>query len=139
MRRKISKTSDGILNYKNFLTENLSYKLVALFVALILWVSILGRRDFVATKEIEVLFLTSNTYSVASQSVDRIKIKISGPQPLMKKFKEKNLNLTIDALDNKAGTFEFDINQTMIELPKGLRVLSIKPNSIRVEISEKNN
>lgn len=139
MRRKISKTSDGILNYKNFLTENLSYKLVALFVALILWVSILGRRDFVATKEIEVLFLTSNTYSVASQSVDRIKIKISGPQPLMKKFKEKNLNLTIDALDNKAGTFEFDINQTMIELPQGLRVLSIKPNSIRVEISEKNN
>ena len=137
MRRKISKTSDRILNYKYFLTENLSYKIVALFVALILWVSILGRRDFVATKEIEVLFLTSNSYTVASQSADRIKIKISGPQTLLKKFKEKNINLTIDALENKVGIFEFDINQGMIDMPQGLRVLSIKPNSIRVEIFEK--
>ena len=126
-----------VKRYKYFLTENFSYKLVALFVALILWVSILGRRDFVATKEIEVLFLTSNNYMVTSQSADRIKVKISGPQPLMKKFKEKNLNLTIDATDNKSGFFEFDIYQAMIDLPQGLRVLSIKPNSIKVEISDK--
>lgn len=117
--------------------KNLSYKIVALFVALILWVSILGRRDFVATKEIEVLFLTSNNYTVASQSIDRVKIKISGTQSLMKKFKEKSLNLTIDATEKKAGLFEFDIYQAMIDLPPGLRVLSIKPNSIKVEIFEK--
>ena len=32
----------------------MSFKIVSLFVALILWISILGRRDFVSTKEVEV-------------------------------------------------------------------------------------
>ncbi len=134
MKNKIIKNSDRI---KYFFTENISYKLVALFVALILWVSILGRRDFVTTKEIEVLFLTSNGYTVTSQSVDRVKVKISGAQPLMKKYKERSLNLTIDATESKNGIFEYDIYQGMIDLPQGLRVLSIKPNSIKVEISDK--
>lgn len=137
MRNKFIKASSGFDRYKSIFTDNLSYKLVALFVALILWVSILGRRDFVATKEIEISFLTPSGYSVVSQSVDRIKVKISGPQPLMKKFKDKNMNLTIDATENQSGVFEFDIYQGLIDLPAGLRILSIKPNSIKVEIAEK--
>lgn len=137
MRNKFSKASGGIDRYKFLFTENISYKLVALFVALILWVSILGRRDFVSTKEIEISFLTANGYSVVSQSVDRIKVKVSGSQSIMKKFKEKNTKLTIDATENQPGVFEFDIYQSLIDLPAGLRVLSIKPNSIKVEISEK--
>jgi YbbR domain-containing protein len=137
MRNKFVKASSGFESYKYLFTENLSYKLVALFVALILWVSILGRRDFVSTKEIEISFLTANGFSVVSQSVDRIKVKVSGSQSIMKKFKEKNTNLTIDATENKPGVFEFDIYQSLIDLPSGLRVLSIKPNSIKVEISEK--
>ncbi len=137
MRNKFSKASGGIDRYKFLFTENISYKLVALFVALILWVSILGRRDFVLTKEIEISFLTVRGYSVVSQSVDRIKVKVSGSQSIMKKFKEKNSKLTIDATENQPGIFEFDIYQSLIDLPAGLRVLSIKPNSIKVEISEK--
>lgn len=130
------KQTDKFQYYKEFITENLSYKLVALFVALILWVSILGRRDFVATKEIEVSFLAANGFVVSSQSVDRIKIKISGNQPLMKKYKERSSNLTIDATEKKAGIFDFDIYQGLVDLPNGLKILSIKPNSIKVEISE---
>lgn len=137
MRNKFAKASGGLEKYRYLFTENMSYKLVAIFVALILWVSILGRRDFVATKEIEISFLTTSGYSVVSQSADRIKVKISGAQPLMKRFKDKNMNLTIDATENKSGVFEFDIYQGLIDLPSGLRVLSIKPNSIKVEISEK--
>ena len=47
------------------------------------------------------------------------------------------MNLTIDATENKSGIYEFDIYQSLIDLPSGLRVLSIKPNSIKVELSEK--
>jgi YbbR domain-containing protein len=139
MKVKISRASNRIKDYKYFITNNLSYKFISLFIALILWVSILGRRDFVTTKQMEVLFLTSSNYSVIGQSVDRIKVKVSGSQPLMKKFKERSINLTIDATENKDGIFEFDITQSLIDLPRGLRILSIKPNSIRVQISEKNN
>lgn len=134
IKSKVIKNSNMI---KDFFNENLSFKIVSLFVALILWISILGRRDFVTTKEVEVQFLTANGFMASNQSVERVKYKISGPQPLMKKFKEKNIMLTIDATENNAGIYEFDINPTSIDIPHELRVLNIKPNSIRVEITEK--
>ena len=40
--------------WRQFLFENFSYKLVALFISLILWMTILGRRDFQVTKSIEL-------------------------------------------------------------------------------------
>ncbi len=118
-------------------SENLSYKLVALFVALILWLSILGRRDFVATKEVEVNFITAPQYSIVSQSSDRIRLKVSGSQNLLKKFREQNSAVNVDALSFKAGTHDFDINLNMIEIPQGIRILSYKPSSIKVELIEK--
>lgn len=122
---------------KSIFTENLSYKIVSLFVALILWLSIIGRRDFVATKEVEVSFLTIDSLYVSGQSSDKVKVKISGAQPLMKKYKEKIENIVIDTEITRSGTYEFDITSGMLNVPKGIRVLNVKPNSIRVEVVEK--
>lgn len=136
LKNKVLTPSDLLLLLKTFCFENGTYKLVSLFVALILWVSILGRRDFVSTVEVEVVFLTASKYSVLSQSVDRIKMKVSGPQPMIKKFKEKKATLTIDASDYTQGLFEFDVVPTMISIPQGLRITNLKPNSVKVELTE---
>ncbi len=76
--------------------DNLSYKMVSLFIAFVLWISILGRRDFVATQEVEINFISAPGYSILSQSNDRVKIKISGQQPLMKKYKDKIQVINVD-------------------------------------------
>lgn len=126
---KIAKLRDGM-------TNNLSYKLVALFIALILWLSILGRRDFIVTKVIDVNFMTAQGYVVTGQSADVIQLKLSGPQPLLRKFNEKKQTLDIDILDKQVGLHEVDILAHKIETPLGVRVLSIRPNVIRVEVAE---
>jgi hypothetical protein len=38
--------------WTSYVTENFSYKMVALFISLILWLTILGRRDFVLSKKL---------------------------------------------------------------------------------------
>ena len=43
--------------FEKYVLENGSYKLVALFVALVLWVAILGRKDFVMTYELPIQLL----------------------------------------------------------------------------------
>ncbi|MBK7892579.1 MAG: hypothetical protein IPJ84_17540 [Bdellovibrionales bacterium] len=43
-------------SWKDSLFENGIYKIVSLVVTLILWVTILGRRDFVLTKDMDVEF-----------------------------------------------------------------------------------
>jgi hypoxanthine-guanine phosphoribosyltransferase len=137
--KALTRSSDKVRVFKESLIENASYKLVALFISLILWLSILGRRDFVVTKDVEVDFMTASTYSVAGQSTDKIKIKVSGSQPLLKKFKEKNQSIVFDLSDKKNGMFEVEMTPSKIEIPQGIKIMGIRPTSIRVEIVENSN
>lgn len=125
---------DKIQRLKSFFSDNLSYKVVSLFVALILWISILGRRDFVTTKEMEATFVLPPGYMVASQSHDRLRVKISGAQPVLKKYKDSFKKVAFDLTDSGEGLVEIDVPNNRIEVPSGIKVLNIKPNVIRVEI-----
>lgn len=121
---------------KSFLSDNLSYKVVSLFVALILWISILGRRDFVTTKELDVQLVLPVGYMVAGQSHDRLRVKISGAQPVLKKYKDSLKKVVFDLSDSDEGLVEIDVPNNRIEVPDGIKVLNVKPNVIRVEIAK---
>ena len=132
MKQRMSRIQHGIF-------ENGSYKLVALFISLILWLSILGRREFVVNKEIEVDFTVADKLIVTGQSSDKIRIKLSGPQPLLKKYKETSQTLIINLLDKSTGLYEIEMNASKIEVPAGIKILSIKPSQISVEITAPKN
>ena len=134
MKRKAAEKMDRL---KSGLFENGSYKLVALFIALILWLTILGRREFVVNKEIDVEFTVASELMISEQSSDKIRIKISGPQPLLKKYKESSLPITVNLLDKVSGIYEIDMTAARVEVPPGIKVLSLKPSQIRVEITPK--
>lgn len=120
--------------------ENFSYKIVALFIALILWLTILGRRDFVFTKIIEVELLTSPQYTVAAQTTDRIRVRVSGPRASLKKFMDSTTNqvLILDISQRGEGLLDVDIPSNKIEVPHGVKVLSVRPNVIRAEVVKGN-
>ena len=48
-------------------TENGSYKLVALFITLVLWVTFLGRREGVYTGEVTLEYLTKDSIVVSNE------------------------------------------------------------------------
>lgn len=127
---------DKMTTMKSMVFDNFSYKLVSLFVALILWISILGRRDFVTTKEMDVNLILAPGYMVSAQSHDRIKVKLSGSQPVLKKYKDALKSIVFDLSENGEGLIEVDIPNTRIEVPEGIKVLSVRPNVLRVEISK---
>ncbi len=134
--RALANSSDKVRVLKESVLENASYKLVALFISLILWLSILGRRDFVVTKDVDVDIITGSGYSLAGQSTDKVKIKVSGAQPLLKNFKDKLQSTSLDLTDKKAGLFEVEMTPAKIEVPQGIKVLGVRPSTIRVEIIE---
>ena len=134
--KDFSSSNEKVRVLKESLLDNASYKLVAFFISLILWLSILGRRDFVVTKDVEVDFNVAAGYSLAGQSTDKIRIKVSGPQPMLKKFKESNQVLSFDLADKSGGMFEVEMTPSKIEVPKGVKILGIRPNTVRVEIVE---
>jgi len=113
--------------WKSWITENGSYKLVALFVTLILWVTILGRGDIVMTKEIGLEFLLPNSMVLAEQRDMRISVEVAGPRMALKKFAQNPGMITVDLSRNKAGKNRAVISPKNVEVPFGVRVRAVKP------------
>lgn len=122
--------------WKELITENFSYKVVALFIALILWLTILGRRDFTLSKSLEVELLPSTNQTVISQSVDVIKVKVSGPRTALKKFMDSGLSqlVSIDISKKGLGDVDIEVPVNKIDVPFGVKVISIRPNIIRAKV-----
>ena len=122
--------------WSNMFTENLSYKIVALFISLILWLTILGRRDFVLSKNIDIELITAPGTHVVAQTTDHIKVKVSGPRTSIKKFLESSLSqgITLDISQHGEGVVYVDIPLNKIEVPIGVRILGIRPNQIQAEV-----
>jgi YbbR domain-containing protein len=122
---------------KEMVSDNFSYKLVALIISLILWLSLLNKREFITTKEFDVDIMTSENLVVLGQTSDKLKVKVSGPQPLLKKFIDSPQIVAFDLSDKPTGYYDLDVSTSKIEVPKGLKVVSVRPNTIRVELTEK--
>lgn len=122
--------------WSDAVTENFSYKVVALFISLILWLTILGRRDFVLSKNIEVDLIPAVGTQVVAQTTDHIKVKVSGPRAALKKFMESSLsqNINLDISAKGEGVVYVDIPLNKIEVPLGVKILGVRPNQIQVEV-----
>lgn len=120
-------------------TENLSYKVVSLFIALILWVTILGRRDFTLTKNLEIEFFVSQNQTLISQNSDHIKVKVTGSRTALRKFIDSGVSqlVSIDLSNRGEGTYNVEIPINRIDVPFGVKVLSIKPSQIQVQVGKK--
>lgn len=120
------------------LTENLSYKFVSLLIAFILWVTILGRRDFTLSKTIDVEIQTATGYAVSSQSAESVKVKVSGPRTALKKFMDSGMSqlINIDVSHLKAGEVDLEVPIKKIDVPFGVKVISVRPALIRASITK---
>ncbi len=122
-----------------FFTENLSYKMVSLFIALILWITILGRRDFVVAKKVDIELIPPPGYTVVSQSVDTIKIKVSGPRTALRRFIENGVSqiVTLDLSSKGPGRYEVEIPRGRVDVPFGVKLMTMQPEKIEVQIDKK--
>ena len=113
--------------------------MVALFIALILWLTILGRRDFTLTKNIEVELVTASNQIVVGQSVDHVKVKVSGPRTALKRFMDSGLSqlVSVDVSKKADGDVDMEIPVNKIDVPFGVKVISVKPSSVKARLSTK--
>ena len=121
---------------KSRLSENLSYKIVALFVTLVLWLTMLSRKDSVLTRELPVQYITSQSHNLANEPKKRARVKVSGSRSALKKFAQSDEGITIDLSRMSAGRHLVRLNQESLNLPLGVKVLSIEPDEIEATIKE---
>ncbi|MBL7688408.1 MAG: hypothetical protein JNJ49_10260 [Bdellovibrionaceae bacterium] len=127
-------------SWRDWIFDNGSYKLVSLLVTLILWVTILGRRDFVLTKDMDVEFLLPRDAQMeTARGERRVSVKVSGPRSALKKFGQAPGSITVDL--TRAEVLQRNTRMTAelqpknIEVPFGVKVVSIAPERIDVVLS----
>lgn len=109
------------------MTDNLSYKFVALGVAVILWMSMLGRKDSTIMKDFELQVLLGPNLEMETQIPQLVKVEIAGPRVALKKINQMSPVFTVDLTSSRAGRQTVQLNREGLNLPIGARVISIDP------------
>jgi YbbR domain-containing protein len=120
-----------------FLTHNLNYKLVSLAMALIVWMTVLGRRDVVILKTVPLLINLPENTVIANEVINEVDYRISGTRFLMKRIEQKDLDpVKIDLSNVSIGRKLITIPDDSLRLPLGARVISINPQSVSIDLAE---
>jgi YbbR domain-containing protein len=108
--------------------------------SLALWFYVLSSEKITIEKVIQIEYLLPENYSHKETPIKSIKAELYGPRFLMRKYltKEVQLLLDIDAVYKKKKTsYSFNMKSLLMNLPFGLRVNSIEPENIEVQLANK--
>lgn len=120
-------------------TDNLSYKFVALGVAVILWMSMMGRKDSTLIKDFELQVLLAPRIELETPVPQIVKVEVAGPRVALKKINQMNPVFTVDLTGARVGRQVVQLNRDGLNLPIGARVLNIDPREFVVVLREAKN
>jgi YbbR domain-containing protein len=120
---------------KYAMSENLSYKFVALGVAVILWMSMMGRNSTLV-KDFELQVLLGPNLELETSIPQLVKVEVVGPRVALKKINQMSPVFTVDLTSARAGRQVISLSREGLNLPIGARVLSIEPREFMVVLRE---
>ena len=129
-------SKDWTKKFSEWFNDNRSYKLIALVITVALWLTILGRRDVVVSRDFNVEYLLKPNHVLATEVIRQVRIKVSGPRTALKKFSSSDDTVTLDLQDYPIGHQTVEVRTETLSLPLGVKVLSITPNVIKVRIKQ---
>ena len=121
---------------KNGIADNLSYKFVALGVAVILWMSMMGHKDTLV-KDFDLQVMLGQNLELETSIPQLVKVEVVGPRVALKKINQMSPVFTVDLTSAGPGRQIIQLSREGLNLPIGARVLTIEPREIMVILREK--
>lgn len=116
--------------------ENAALKVVALILAVTLFILVNGERDAVVAAYLKVVYTMPEDRVLMGQPVDKVRVTVRGPWTRIKRFDEREIDpIYIDLGRVPEGEFVFQ--EDMIRLPPGLELTSINPPSVRLHFEHR--
>lgn len=123
----------------DWVIDNGTYKVVALFITLSLWVFIFEKQIAVISKSVKLDFIMAPEHYITNQVVREIQFKVRGPRMGLKKFMENSDAINVDLSNAGPGKTTVRIYDDILQLPLGVDVVNVQPSHIYVEIEKKEN
>lgn len=121
--------------------EHLGYRIIALLIAMILWVTVVSQRVMVIKQIVSAQFVVPPEYKIDGMSRMNIEVKIEGPRPILKKFLDKYwpTTLVIPIRNPNVGPVAVEIPLSYFQLPPEVKVISINPREVVLQITRASN
>lgn len=117
------------------LTENWTFKLVSLILALMLWIFIMGERRLEVGYRVPLeLQNIPKELMVANEVPSLVDVRVSGPRTLQMKVSPNDISIIVDLVDLKPGLTTFKQLEERLNLPSGLRVTRLSPSFIDLKL-----
>lgn len=116
--------------------EHFGFKILALIIALILWITVISQKEMAINQKVTIQFLVPSQYLVEGQNQTEVQIRLEGPRPILKRFIEKNwpTTLVIPIREPRVGANSIEIPVSYLQLPSEIKILSIVPREVVLQV-----
>ncbi len=117
---------------RDLLFRNISLKFLSLLFAISLWLFVNLKATSENTLQIPVLSENLPNFLVPTNPVnDSIRVQVSGPRRILSNLKPEEFPVVLDLSAAKVGLSNYQINEKMINMPPGISVTVLPPDTIQ--------
>lgn len=109
-------------------------RFIALMISILLWMTVLGGKRVEITKTVNLDYRLGKDLVIANKYPLTVVFRVTGPRAFLKEFEDRSMSIPIDLRESKMGDYDVVIREEMLEVPLGLKVVSVSPQVIPVKI-----
>lgn len=106
----------------------------AFVISVMLWMTVLGGKKVEMTKKITLDYQLPKGLVISNQAPREVIFRVSGPRAFLKEIEDREMSIGIDLSTANVGDYEVPIREDMLDVPLGLRVLSVSQQTIPIKI-----
>jgi len=117
------------------LVNNLSLKLLALLLAVALWLLATGAKE--SERDLSIPLALRNLpagLSVAGPLPDAVEVTVAGPRIRLLGLRTEELSLSLDLRNLREGTVTFSGMEKRLRIPPGITMMRIYPSVVDVKL-----
>lgn len=124
-----------ISNFRNLIQHNLPAKLLALFVAVILWGYVMNEQNPATegTYTVAVNLVNSPSGYKITQDTNSVKVKVRGSRSTFVTYGEDDFKANVDLKDAQDGKNAYKVN---VVAPQGFEIIEVSPDKINVTLDK---
>lgn len=123
---------------RSIFLEDWITKLIALFITLVIWYGITGRRapTTVRMRNVHLSFRVPSDTEISNEPVDEVEITVTGDKTRLDLLNPRDLAVVVDLSGYKPGELIVQLKPETVnlELPTGVKLEEIEPNKIALRL-----
>ncbi|MCU1335762.1 MAG: hypothetical protein JWO19_1343 [Bryobacterales bacterium] len=118
------------------LTHNLGWKVVSVFLAVLLWIAVEGEPELVTVQSVPVFYRNVEpTLALVASPPATVRLELRGPSDVLSRENLSNVALLLDlAAVTEPGEKVFPVSRTSVALPVGVTFVRADPPELTLHL-----